>query len=73
MEKLDFVIKFSKALILLSIAVFFVRCSFGSFLPDVNIQGMKDGDEITVEVIEGGNSDTVIIRKNGEDLSVVED
>lgn len=71
-EFFDLVVKASKALIVLSIALFFVRCSFGSFIPDVNINGLEDGDEIRIEVIEGEDGETVTIRKNGEDLIVVE-
>jgi hypothetical protein len=73
MDFFDKVIKFSKALILLSIAIFFVRCSLGALVPDVNINGLKDGDRIVIEVIEGEEHGTVTITKNGEDLLIIED
>jgi hypothetical protein len=72
METLNFIIKLAKAAIIVSIAIFFVRCSLGSFVPDVNIDGIQDGDSFRVEVIENGNSETVIIKKNDEEILVVE-
>ena len=71
-EFFDLVIKGSKALIVFSIALFFVRCSMGAMIPDVNIDGFADGDEIKIEVIENEGRETVTIRKNGEDILVVE-
>ena len=72
METLDFIVKLAKTAIIVSIALFFVRCSLGSFVPDINIDGMQDGDSFRVEVIENGNSETAIIKKNGEEILDVE-
>jgi hypothetical protein len=73
MDFFDKVIKFSKALILLSIAVFFVRCSLGAFVPDININGLANGDEIKIDVTEGEDHETITIRKNGKELLVIQD
>ena len=65
------IIGFSKAIIMLSVAIFFVRCSVGDLGPDVHFNGMEDGDEFRIEVIEGNDREVIIIRKNGGDLEVI--
>jgi hypothetical protein len=72
-EFFDNVIRGAKALILLSIAIFFVRCSFGSLVPDINIQGLEHGDEIKIDITENEERSVITIRKNGKELLVIED
>ena len=63
---LDNVIKFSKAMILLSIALFMMRCTFGSFMPDVHVTGLENLEQIEIEVDEsedGDNIKIITIRK----------
>ena len=67
-ELFDMIVMGAKALILASIAVIFVRCAVGDLDPDVHVEGLSDGDEIQVEVIEGKDRETIIIRKNGTQI-----
>lgn len=67
------VIKGAKALIVVSIAVFFVRCSFGSLVPDVNIEGLDELEGLKVEVIEHEHGATVTIERDGEEVIILEE
>lgn len=70
---LDLVIKGAKAAILVAIALFFVRCSVGAFVPDVNISGLEDVDEISIEVTEEEGREVVVIKKNGESVIIADE
>lgn len=72
MDTLDRVIKFSKALIIFSIAIFFVRCSLGHLTPEFEIHGLENGDTILIEIQEEGKNKTITLRKNEKDLLIVE-
>jgi hypothetical protein len=65
--------KVVKLVIVVSIAIFVFRCSTGDLAPDVNINGLADGDTFRIEVIEGEKHDKVVIKRNGEEFFVVEE
>ena len=72
METMDKIIKGCKVVIMASIALMFVSCAVGTAgcSPDVNINGLDDGDviHIFVEESDSGKAKHVKITKNGKDI-----